>query len=111
MTIKQSFINGTQVRWFLVVLSSLLIALGVPISTVYATSLSLPGQVLVSKGSPEPTPFHPCVGPLSDSFISRLLGAMSKDQSRLLWSTYPASVRGQVFGGEPGRDPISSGGW
>ncbi|MBX9573321.1 MAG: hypothetical protein K2X77_30760 [Candidatus Obscuribacterales bacterium] len=48
--------------------------------------------------------------PSSHSFITRTLIKTSKENSSLLWSMYPASVRGRAFGATGG-NPISSGGW
>lgn len=46
----------------------------------------------------------------SQSFITRTLQKTSKTNTALLWSMYPASVRGRAFGATGG-NPLSSGGW
>jgi hypothetical protein len=48
----------------------------------------------------------------SETFMVRWLETVKKNKSNLLWSSYPASIRGQVFGHNPaGGDPFKSGGW
>ncbi len=48
----------------------------------------------------------------SETFMVRWLETVKKNKSNLLWSSYPASIRGQVFSNKPaGGDPLKSGGW
>ncbi len=48
-----------------------------------------------------------------EAFLPRWLTAVRLNPHRLLWSSYPASIRGQVFSGNAaGGDPMtSSSGW
>lgn len=54
-------------------------------------------------------------GPHTQVFVSRLLRQVKADPKHLLWSMYPASVRGRTFGAEGGNPLLSglssSGGW
>lgn len=44
--------------------------------------------------------------------VSKILQAAVQDNTRLLWSSYPASVRGRVFGNDSsGAFGTSGGGW
>jgi len=46
------------------------------------------------------------------TLFGKLHNAMSNSTSNLLWSVYPAGVRGQVIlQATPGSDPLTSGGW
>jgi len=48
----------------------------------------------------------------SETFMVRWLNTVKTNKSNLLWSSYPASIRGQVFSNTaPGGDPLTSGGW
>jgi|694.fasta_scaffold149343_3 hypothetical protein len=48
----------------------------------------------------------------SETFMTRLIASVKKNQSLLLWSSYPASIRGQVFSNAtPGGNPIETSGW
>ncbi len=48
----------------------------------------------------------------SETWMSRWLSTVNMDRKNLLWSSYPASIRGQVFSGsQAGGDPLSTGGW
>jgi len=50
--------------------------------------------------------------PHSEAFLTHWLTAVNKNPHRLLWSSYPASIRGQVFSGKAaGGDPMTAGGW
>ncbi|MBX9690561.1 MAG: hypothetical protein K2X27_27845 [Candidatus Obscuribacterales bacterium] len=49
-------------------------------------------------------------GELPRNIFGAILSDTRQDRQKLLWSMYPASVRGRVFGSSGG-DPISSGGW
>lgn len=48
-----------------------------------------------------------------EAFLPRWLTAVRRNPQRLLWSSYPASIRGQVFSGNAaGGDPMTSNsGW
>jgi hypothetical protein len=63
--------------------------------------------------STQPAGLKPFSGAHSKVFISRLLRHASLDSGHLLWSMYPASVRGRTFGSEGGDPTMSSlsGGW
>jgi hypothetical protein len=60
---------------------------------------------------PAPSPLEKSLqtAPSSHSFITRTLIKTSKENTSLLWSMYPASVRGRTFGATGG-NPMS-GGW
>jgi hypothetical protein len=81
--------------------------LSLRVSGAYATSLTpittidafLPGILTTGLNTTSTAP----------RFISPSSAAIGP--SRLLWSVYPASVRGRVFGGSTGGDPFSGGGW
>ena len=48
----------------------------------------------------------------SETFMVRWLDTVKNNKTNLLWSSYPASIRGQVFNNKPaGGDPFVSGGW
>lgn len=48
----------------------------------------------------------------SKTFMQRWLGSMQTNKRNLLWASYPASIRGQVFSDNPaGGNPFQSGGW
>jgi hypothetical protein len=62
---------------------------------------------------PAPHFFGQTVSPArTGQFISQIISAVKASPERTLWSAYPASVRGQLFGGTmPGNDPLVTGGW
>lgn len=68
--------------------------------------------VLEKELAPE---LKPKLVPHSEAFLKRWLMAVNAKPHRLLWSSYPASIRGQVFSGSAaGGDPFSIGlgsGW
>ncbi len=48
----------------------------------------------------------------SETWMNRWLSAVQSSRKNLLWSSYPASIRGQVFSSqEAGGDPLTTGGW
>ncbi|MBS1954162.1 MAG: hypothetical protein JST89_08250 [Cyanobacteria bacterium SZAS-4] len=48
----------------------------------------------------------------SETWMNRWLSTVQAKRTALLWSSYPASIRGQVLSSqEAGGDPMSSGGW
>lgn len=48
----------------------------------------------------------------SETWMNRWLSTVMVDRRNLLWSSYPASIRGQVFSSrEAGGDPLTTGGW
>lgn len=48
----------------------------------------------------------------SETWMNRWLSTVQASRKNLLWSSYPASIRGQVLSSrEAGGDPMSSGGW
>ena len=86
------------------------------ITNAYAAQLNMPVSV------PAPTramvPSHgkssssPATEKFGNVFLSRWLATVSSKRERLLWSSYPASIRGQTFSLQPpGNDPSMGGGW
>lgn len=59
--------------------------------------------------APSPLEKNLQIAPSSHSFITRTVLKTSKENTSLLWSMYPASVRGRAFGATGG-NPMS-GGW
>ncbi|MBI2810726.1 MAG: hypothetical protein HYX67_07865 [Candidatus Melainabacteria bacterium] len=48
----------------------------------------------------------------SETWMNRWLSTVMANRKNLLWSSYPASIRGQVFSSsEAGGDPLATGGW
>ncbi|HEY9734372.1 MAG TPA: hypothetical protein V6C89_20845 [Drouetiella sp.] len=48
----------------------------------------------------------------AETFMTRLVSSVETNQHRLLWSAYPASIRGQVFSNNvPGGNPLETSGW
>ena len=48
----------------------------------------------------------------SETWMNRWLSTVQASRKNLLWSSYPASIRGQVFSSqEAGGDPFMTGGW
>lgn len=48
----------------------------------------------------------------AETFMTRLVASVKQNQNRLLWSSYPASIRGQVFSNKaPGGNPLETSGW
>jgi hypothetical protein len=93
-------------RWFVAVTTTLALVPAMWIGSAYATQLSpLRKPVIVSNvilgASTNPGPF-----------LKRLAESVKDNRSTLLWSVYPASVRGQVvLDVTPGSDPMMTGGW
>ncbi len=92
------------------------------VSAAYATLLQIPEPSQVALAPPKDDlpaniqgTFHsaPVVVPRMDTFVGELVKQTHDDRTSLLWSMYPASVRGRVFGGNvAGGNPLSgSGGW
>jgi hypothetical protein len=96
-----------------------LLALAMPIVSVtsaYATQLNAVGVVTPEGAFAEsfssigPREFIAVVN--SETFMVRWLQTAGKDRTHLLWSAYPASIRGQIFSGQPaGGNPLVTGGW
>jgi hypothetical protein len=93
-------------RWLVVVGATLAVAPVTWIGSAYATQLN-----------PARKPFIPSnvvlgVTTALDPFLKRLFVSVQNNRSTLLWSVYPASVRGQVVvDAVPGSDPLQTGGW
>jgi hypothetical protein len=129
MTIYQFAIatRRTTVRtlrlFALSVTAALLTAFAAQVSEVYAARLGMPIIVVgtstittphfVTSGSGVKLPLAPSPSSAAaESFFSRSLTAIQANPARLVWSAYPASIRGQVFSGKTATDPFSSsGGW
>jgi hypothetical protein len=95
---------------------SVVVLSSVWITTAYAAQLNMAVSV------PAPTrAMAPAHGKSSKAsatekfgnvFLSRWLTTVADKRERLLWSSYPASIRGQTFSLQPpGNDPSMGGGW
>jgi len=94
-------------RWFALTGTVLAIAPAMWIGSAYATQLSLAPRPIIRPAAPRLVPTSN-QGPL----LKRLSESVTKTRSALLWSVYPASVRGQVvLEVTPGGDPLLTGGW
>lgn len=93
-------------NWLVVTCATLAVAPVTWIGSAYATQLN-----------PARTPAAPSnvilgVTSTLDPFLKRLFVSVQNNRSTLLWSVYPASVRGQVVvDAVPGGDPMVTGGW
>lgn len=126
----------TQRRLFACVAVYFLSTSSVWISGAYAAMLAPavqsseePGSgTLTTKKSLAETPAAPAIetvevrevgkiAPRSDSLLGDMLNTAKTNPSMLLWSMYPASVRGRIFGGNMEASPPSffngggGGGW
>lgn len=53
-----------------------------------------------------------CLVVNSETWMNRWLSSVQTSRTNLLWSSYPASIRGQVFSSQAaGGDPLTTGGW
>jgi len=113
MTIRKPFANnakGPLPRLFAALAIVLISIFVVQITSAYAFQLN---SVELRLGiHNERSDFQPPKVALSHNFLGRLAESVSQDRARLLWSAYPASVRGQVFSSMVGgNDPLMNGGW
>jgi|SRR5271168_1078446 len=94
-------------RWFVAVVTTSAVVPAIWIGSAYATQLSplRKPTILLNNGI-----FGASTN--LDPFLKRLAESVKNNRSTLLWSVYPASVRGQVIlDVVPGSDPLLTGGW
>jgi len=93
-------------RWFVAVGTTLAVVPAAWVGSAYASQLS----PLRTPGTFSSRMFGAPTSP--DPFLKRLTVSVTNNRSTLLWSVYPASVRGQVIlDVTPGSDPLLTGGW
>ena len=97
---------------FAILTTALLIAPTVWISSAYATQMRLPPTQVSFGFSLRSMRTNKAEAPRSSNFVSRWLSTVKDKRTRLLWSAYPAGIRGQIFSGqEAGNDPMTEGDW
>jgi hypothetical protein len=93
-------------RWLVAVGATLAVAPVTWIGSAYATQLNLARKPIMASN------MILGVTATLDPFLKRLVVSVQNNRSTLLWSVYPASVRGQVVvDAVPGSDPLETGGW
>ena len=60
---------------------------------------------LIAQGPTNPHPLN-----REQTLLCDVIDAGATNRDKLLWSMYPASVRGRAFGAQGG-DPLATGGW
>jgi len=94
-------------RWLVVMTTTLTVVPVTWIGSAYAMQLSLTRKPILVVAP------HIVRAAKTESFLARLSESVARNRATLLWSVYPASVRGQVIlDASPGNDPIlTGGGW
>lgn len=119
--VQSEFESKSLKRVFVMVSSVLALTFAVPyVATAYSVEL-VKAPVLVPESTTLLNPMSsvivrshhvkaPNVVAGSPGMIGAMLSDASNTRTRLLWSMYPAAVRGRIFGANGG-DPTIGGGW
>lgn len=110
-SIKSNLLTVRTCLLSLMLAEMLLISMPV-VANAYATRLA-PAQPVPAQANTMMSGIRGGLTPLpgSQSVVGEMLKSASQNRAKLLWSMYPASVRGRVFGNTDGFMGKSSGGW
>ncbi|HEY9677695.1 MAG TPA: hypothetical protein V6C76_06785 [Drouetiella sp.] len=110
-------IGAMPTTWISSAYAGQLFAVGVPSNAGgFVPKVPIVGNPEVVRDSFAPTDSLPKKGMKmmqnSQTYLNRWFDTVKKKQPDLLWSSYPASIRGQVFSNTPaGNNPMEGGGW